>query len=192
MDELLTYYKNALVNGLCDEYKGYWQAAKNVKKDLVRLAMQQQSIPHFATYAHQGKGLTKGYLLREFGDYINGYLLEDCDGVKGYTYALYVDAFLDVLVRADVSHFMWCNGATINVPSTKCPTIYISNKSDVTITSDGYNTIKIYLFDESHVTIDDLGEDSEVVIYKYSERCGVSLGKFCFANVKQHDKELRL
>ena len=73
-----------------------------------------------------------------------------------------------------------------------CPFFYISNDSDVNISLDGFNYVSIYLFDDSKVTIDDADEDSKVVIYKYSDKAQVELGKYCLADVKVFDKILRL
>ena len=47
--ELFKYYKAALVNGLCSDWKGYWQAAGDDKLKLITLAMSQQAIPHVVT-----------------------------------------------------------------------------------------------------------------------------------------------
>lgn len=192
--DMFMFYKNALTNGLCEEYKNYWRGANGNKSRLVELAMIQQAIPFFATYCYKGDGLSKEYLLEEYKDYINDTTLFDCDGVHGYSYKLYVDYKSDVMpLDVDVSHFMYCNGITINVAETKCPTIYISNKSNVTICCDGYNSLRVYLFDESKVVIDNCDEDTDVVIYKYSDNCNVEKGKYCLSEkVKEFSKELRL
>lgn len=195
MDDLTKYYKNALLNNLCDEYKGYWRKANGNKSELIKLAMTQQVIPHLATYAYNGMGLSKEYLLEEFTDYINGKeTLYDCDGVHGFSYQLYVDYKGDCVdLQSDVSHFMWCDGLTIEVGETKCPTIYISNKSKVNLVCLGYNNVRVYMFDESELTIDDCDEESSVTILKYSDKCKVGKSKFCFSDkIKEHEKTLRL
>lgn len=193
--EMFTFYKNALSDNLCDEYKGYWRGANDDKKKLVSLSLIQQSIPFFASYAYNGKGLSREYLLEEFTDYINGKeTLYDCDGVHGFSYQLYVDYKGDcVNLQSDVSHFMWCDGLTIEVGETKCPTIYISNKSKVNLVCLGYNNVRVYMFDESELTIDDCDEESSVTILKYSDKCKVGKSKFCFSDkIKEHEKTLRL
>lgn len=192
MDELTRYYRESLLADLCDEYKGYWQSAKNDKEKLIRLSLSQQAIPHVASFAYMGKGLSKEFFLREFSDYINGYTVHDADDVKGFTYGLYVD-YNDVLdIDKDVTHIMWSVGTNVVVPLTKAPIIYVTNKSDVHLICEGYNNVKVYLFDESRLTIDDLGEDGDVVVYKYSTSCDVVKGKYCLGSVKEFAKELRL
>lgn len=194
MDELLKYRKAALVNGLCNEYKGYWQAAGNDKLKLITLAMCQQSIPHVATYAYNGQGLTKEYILDNFKDYINGKTkILDADGVEGYTYALYIAENRILVPPVDVSHLMWCKDITLQINACKCPFLYISNNSDIRLVLNGFNNVKIYLFDESSLTIDDADETCSATIYKYSDKCNVKYGKFCLSKrIKEHRKELRL
>lgn len=192
--ELFKYYKAALVNGLCNEYKGYWQAASDDKLKLITLAMAQQSIPHVVTYAYNGWGLTKEYIETEFKDYINGKTqILDADGVDGYTYALYIAQNRILKPSADVLSFMWCKDITLQINACKCPFLYISNNSDIKLVLDGFNSPKIYLFDESTITIDDADNTCSATIYKYSNKCKVNYGKFCLSKrIHEHQKELKL
>lgn len=199
IDELFNFYKNALGGAisapLCAEYKGYWQAAKNDKEKLVQLAMSQQAIPYFASYCNMKLGVTKDYILSNFGKYINGYTIHDADGVDGYTYGLYVDWDYDADLEIDknVSHIMWTKGANIVVPQTKCPVIYISNGSDLHLICDGFNSVKLYLFDNSRVTIDDCDDTCDILVYKYSDKCVLERGRYCLSkDIYEHRKELRL
>ena len=164
------------------------------KEKLVNLSMMQQSLPYFVTACYNGLGLTKEYIKEKFKDYINGRVLNDCDGVSGYTYALYVDWDYenDLEINTDVASIMWTVGANIVVPQTKAPTIYISNRSNVHLVCDGYNSINVKLFDDSVLTIEDLDENSNVVVYKYGGDAKVELGKYCLGSVKVFPKELRL
>jgi hypothetical protein len=195
---MLQFYKAALSGELstplCSSYKAAWRKCGDNKEMLMRLSLSQQSLPYVAAHAYKGMGLTKEYIKKEFKDYINGYVFNDCDEVDGYTYALYVDWDYenDLDINTDVASIMWTVGANIIVPQTKAPTIYISNRSNVHLVGDGYNSINIKLFDKSKVTIEDLDENSEVVVYKYSDDAQVELGKYCLGKVKVFDKELKL
>jgi len=194
MDKIQEYYKNALLADLCQDYKGRWQKASRSKEELLKLAMCQQSIPHVVTFAYQGKGITKEYVKENFADYINGYTIHDADEVKGFGYGLYVDWNYEnsVVADKDVMSLMWCKETDVSIPQCKCPTVYVSNNSDVSISCEGFNSIRVYLFDESKVVIDDADETCDVVVYKYSNRADVDTGKFCLANVKIFLKTLRL
>jgi hypothetical protein len=198
-DEMLMFKKNALLGNisaepLCQAYKQAWRMCGDDKEMLVRLALMQQSQHYFSTACYKNLGLTKDYIKENFADYINGHILNDCDGVRGYTYSLYVDwdYVNDLDVKTDVCSVMWTVGANIVIPKTKCPTIYISNKSNVHIVCEGFNTINIKLFDESKVTVQEVDENSDVIIYKYSDKASVELGKFCLKEPKVFNKELRL
>ena len=197
-DEMLTFKKNALLGKisaepLCMQYKQAWRACGNDKELLVRLALSQQSIPYLSHACYESMGLTKEYILNNFGELINGKrTFENVEGVDGYTYQLYVGYDKDFEITADVTSLMWCNGSQIVIKPTKCPTVYISNKSKVRLVCDGYNTVNVKLFDESELIVEDMDENSEVVVYKYSDKASVELGKFCLKEPKVFNKELRL
>ena len=192
MDEMMFFQKNAILNNLCGEWKNMWKARKNNKEQLVRLSLMQQSIPFFVFFFYDGKGLSIDYLLSEFKDYINGTILQDCDDVKGYSYRLFVGYMDDIREQADVTHLMWSAIPIYVVERYKCPILYISNKSTVSLIADGYNYIRVYLFDESELAIEDLNEESTVIVYKYSNKCKVTKGKYCLGKVNQFEKTLRL
>lgn len=192
--ELFKYYKSALVNGLCSDWKGYWQAAGDDKLKLITLAMSQQAIPHVVTYAYNGIGITKEYIETEFKDYINEKTkILDADGVDGYTYALYIAQNRILRPSVDVSSLMWCKDITLELKTAQCGFIYVSNNSDIRLVMDGFNSPRIYLFDESTITIEDADETCSATIYKYSDKCKVNYGKYCLSKrINEHQKELRL
>lgn len=197
MDELLTFRKNAiqgaLTQPLCSDYRMEWIACESDKEKLIKLAIRQQSCPFVAHYCYSGMGVSKEYIAANFSKYINGYTINNADNVDGYTYGLYVDYNYDnpIEVDKDVIHIMWSENSVL-IPKTKCPVIYVSNKSKIRIIGDGYNSVRVYLFDESKVIIDDIDYNSVVTVYKYSDKCKVKRGKFCFGSVKEFRKELRL
>ena len=198
MDGLLEFKKNAIlgkISGqpLCEEYKAALRRCGNDKEMLVRLALCQQSIPYISHACYKHLGLTKKYILDNFGELINGKrVFSDVEGVNGYTYQLYVAFNGNFKAVADVTSLMWCSSPLVLINATKCPVFYISNSSNVHISCDGYNSPKIYLFDDSVVTIDDADDTCDVIIYKYSDAASVKVGKFCMKEPKVFDKKLRL
>lgn len=198
MDELLEFKKNAIlgkISGqpLCEEYRAALRKCGNNKELLVRLALMQQSTPYLSHACYEKIGLSKEYILANFDEYINGKrTFENVEGVGGYTYQLYVGYDKDFEITADVTSLMWCNGSQLVIESAKCPTIYVSNRSKVHLVGDGFNAIRIYLFDESSVTLEDFDENSSVLIYKYSADANVEIGKYCLGKVKIFDKELKI
>lgn len=189
---LFLYHKNALLNNLCKEWDAKWNACRNDKEKLMRLVLMQQSAAHFADYCYRGKGLTKEYCIKEFGEFLNGRVFNDCDGVEGYTYGMFIDAPANVKLDLDVAQFLWCDNVNIIIPKTKASKIYISNNSTATISCDGYNSLTIMLFDTSKIVLEDIDVDTNITIYKYSDKCEVELGKYCFGKVNEFTKELKL
>lgn len=198
-DEMFDFKRNALLGNisgqpLCVDYKAAWRKCGNDKEMLIRLALQQQASPFFSTACYKNMGLTKEYIKEEFKDYINGYVVNDADNVNGYTYGLYVDWDYenDLEIKTDVASLMWCVGTNVVLSKCKCPTLYVSNRSNIHLICDGYNTVNVKLFDDSKVILDDVDEDSDVLVYKYSDKASVELGKFCLKKPKVFPKELRL
>lgn len=192
MNEMFIFRRNALLENLCSEWDRKWSACHEDKEKLMRLVLSQQAAPFFADFCFRGKGLTKEYCLKEFGDYMNGRTFEGCDDVDGYTYGMYICDNTEVELKTDVAQFLWCKDVAISLDKTKAATIYVSNHSDVHIYCEEYNNINIKVFDDSKVTIEDCDENTNILVYKYSDKCEVNEGKFCFGEVKQFNKKLRL
>lgn len=189
--ELFNFIKDAYQSGLCDEYKDEIRKCGDDKLQLMRLAMRQQSIPFVATKLYDGVA-TKEYLLQTFGGFLNGFILNDCDGVNGYRYAWYVDYGRYCVIDVNVAHISFTKDVAVNIPTGKCPIIYVSNRSNVRLSLDGFSSVKVYVFDESSIVFEDVDEDSRITVYRYSDKAVVSKGKYCFGNVNVYDKELRL
>jgi len=196
MDELLFFRKNAIESGLCKEWNDKWTACNGNKERLMELVLMQQSAPYFADFCYRNLGLTPAYCKRNFGEYINGNkTFIDCDNTYGYTYAMYVepDTTEPLTITNDVLQLLWCRDLTAILPMCRATKLYVSNKSNVTISGDGYNTIIVMLFDESKVTLDNIDDTSRVIVYRYSPNASVELGKFFICHKFQlHDKELKL
>lgn len=195
MDDMFKYYKSALTDNLCEEYKGYWRSNMNNKYELTKLALQQQAIPHLMTYSYNGHGLSKKYLMNEFRDYINGReVFFGVEGVKGYTYSMFVGQDKKTLfVSEDVTAYLYCNDLSLEITECKCPIIYVGCKSNISLYCNGYNSVTVYLFDESVLEIAEADENCQVSVLKYSDNCRVLEGEFCLSQkIKTFDKELRL
>lgn len=189
---MLFFRKNAILADLCKEYNDKWAACRGDKERLMRLVLMRQSAPFFADYCYRGRGLTKGYCKREFGEYLNGRTFDGVDGVDGYTSAMYIDPPTGLQIASDTAQLLWCDNVDVKIPKTKCPTLYVSNRSTVNITIDGYSSISVYLFDESTVNIVDADDTCDVLVYKYSNVANVETGKYCLCNIKIFNKTLRL
>lgn len=191
-NEMFLFYRNSLARNLCKEYRNEFKKDLDNKESLFKLCLRQQSIPYFATACYQKWGLDIDFLKSEYKDYINGkYIAKDCDKISGYTYGLWCDNNKSININLDIAHLLYCN-CTISIPKTKCPTLYISNKSHIKIKGNGFNSIRIYLFDESIVDIELLDANSTALIYKYSNDCNVIIDEKCNCKIKQFYKDLKL
>lgn len=191
-NELFMFYRNSLSRNLCREYSDMFKKNLGDKKRMISLAMQQQSIPYVATSIYEGWGVDIGYLKNNYKGYINGrYSLKDCDMVQGYSYELWCDYKASMKVKTDIVHMVQCE-CDVNVRQTKCPTIYVSNKSNINLKSQGYNTIIVYLFDDSIINIDNTDSNTNIIVYKYSDNAKVIIGDKNEGKIKKFDKTLRL
>lgn len=192
MDEMTFFRKNAILADLCKEYNNRWAACHGDKEKLMRLVLMRQSAPFFADYCYNGRGLTKDYCKREFGDYVNGRVFDNVDGVDGFTSAMYVDPPTGLEIAVDTAQLLWCDNVDVMIPQTKCPTLYVSNHSSVNITLEGFSSISVYLFDESVVNIEDADDTCDILVYKYNSRAQVETGKYFLGRIKIFNKTLRL
>ena len=196
--EIINFTRNALLGNisgqpLCASYKAALRKCGDDKEMLVRLALQQQSMPYVSTACYKRLGITKEYITKNYAEYINGNkTFDDVEGVSGYTYQMYVGYDKDFFITSDVTTLMWCNNPCVTILETKCPTIYISNNSSVRLNCEGFNTVNIKLFDDSKLMIDNLFSNSDVIVYKYSNSASVSTGSNCLGSVKIFNKQLKL
>lgn len=167
----ISFLRDAYANGLCDEYKGELKRCHEDKLRLVTLAMRQQSIPYVATKINEGV-LAREYV-QSFKEYANGYVLNNCDGVNGYTYAMYVENTTPNTTQCDVTHFIWCD-MDYDVALTKCQTLYLSNSSHITLQCKGYNNMIVYMFDDSVLNIVGSLDTCHIIVYQYSDACIVN------------------
>lgn len=197
-NELLLFQKAALqgvlTDPLCADYKAKWSKCHNDKEKLVKMVMSQQALPYYLSHCYNGYGLSKEYVLDYFADYINGkYTGIDVDGVQGdyktQIYAGYNDSIEESL---DVIAFQWCN-STLITPQCKAIKLYVGCSSEIHVECEGYNSLVVMLFDDSTVWLDDIDEDSSIIIYRYSPDAKVEVGRFCFSDkVRIFNKQLKL
>lgn len=197
MDEMVNFKRSALlgeVSGqpLCQDYKAAWRKCGNDKEMLIRLALSQQSIPFMSHACYEKLGLSKEYIMENFGEYINGKkTFDDVEGANGYTYQMYAGYEDDFDIVSDVTTMMWTE-SSVMVRRTKCPTLYISNNSCISLFCEGFNSIRVYLFDGSSLSIEDADETCNIVVYKYSNTAKVDESDFSRGSVHIFNKQLKL
>lgn len=193
--ELFKFYQNAVKGDICSRGRDAWVMCGGDKEKLVALTLARYAIPFFATYCHDGRGLTKEHILRHYAHLINGNrVYHGCDGAgDDYTSELYVGHKGTITATSDTLHLMWCERANVIVPQTKCTTLFLSNNDNLSVSCMGYNNIILHLFDTSKATIVHGDENTHIVAYLYSEQCELSKSDNCQkVTIRTKRRELEL
>lgn len=131
--ELLEMKRRARGFGLCDKYKVKWDGCKT-KKDLVDIALDSQGIDFIADSIAFGWGLSKEYLLSNFGEFANGFYQR----IKGgYTSEMYVGAHGVVNLKSTLTLVAYCDDLEIHIPEHCVGQIFICGGSKVRIENKG-------------------------------------------------------
>lgn len=123
--------------GLCGQYKTMWDACRN-KKDLMNMALDANGVEFMADSIAFGWGLSKEYLMKEFGDFINGKYQRNKGGYKSRMYVGYEG---DITIDSTITLLVGCKGKVI-VPCSMVGNIYICGGCDIDVKNDGV----VYLY----------------------------------------------
>lgn len=124
----MSFKRNAVMLGLCDEYKAAWNSVKD-KKGLVDLALDANGVEFVAKSVAEGWGLPIGYMAENFGDYANENYVRD---KGGYTSKLYVGYGGDIFQPATLNLLVGCDTSVL-VPECSVCKIYVCGRSNVRI-----------------------------------------------------------
>lgn len=138
--DLLTLKRNAILLGLCGQYGKRWDGCSS-KRDLVNMALDGNGIEFMADSIAFGWGLSKEYLQREFGDFMNGNY--QCIE-KGYTSEMYIGVSGVVCARSTLLLVGYCNDFKVVVPKNMACRIYMCGGSKVNIENRGHAEIYEY------------------------------------------------
>jgi hypothetical protein len=139
--ELLKLKRNAIILGLCGQYKGIWDNCKS-KKDLVDAAIDANGIEFMADSIAFGWGLSKEFLITEFDEYINGKYRRIKDG---YSSELHVGEENNTIsVMSTLNLFAYSKNVTIYVPQNSFCRIYLTKCYSVRIKADGKFELYVY------------------------------------------------
>lgn len=134
MEKILQFKRNATILGLCGEYKKKWDEC-NTKQDLVDMALDSNGVEFMADSIAFGWGLSKDYLLREFGKYANG--AYKCHEGGGYTSEMYVGAHGTLKSGTAILLVAYCDDLKIVIPEYAFCRIYVCGGSKILIENNG-------------------------------------------------------
>lgn len=133
---ILELKRKALAMGLCGEYGEKWADAAT-QKELVDLASDINGADFLCSSVAKGWGLSKDFLLRNFGDYINGRYVSRHGGTKGYTSEVFIGCDGEIRARATILIILYSN-VTVYVPENHACRVFAAGNTNIAIQCDGY------------------------------------------------------
>lgn len=140
MSDILQFKRNAIHLGLCGKYKNLWDACSS-KSELVRLALDGNGIEFMSDSIAFGWGLSRDYLMKEFGEFMNGaYRCQE----RGYTSEMYVGARGVVIVSSTLVLAAYCDGLELLVPEHMACKVYVCGGSRLRVEIRGRLELYVY------------------------------------------------
>lgn len=140
MENILQFKRNSMLLGLCDEYKKRWDAC-NTKEELIKLALDANGVEFMADSIAFGWGLSKEYLLEEFGEYANGKY--QCQQ-RGYTSEMYIDAHGVIEAKSTLILIACCEDLKIIIPEYMVCQIFVCGGTKISISGQGKADLVVY------------------------------------------------
>lgn len=140
INELITLKRNAMMLGLCGVYKDKWDEAKS-RHDLFKLSMDANGVEFMADGFAFGWGLTKEFVLREFGVCINGRSFCEYDG---YDSEMFVGFSGDITLRTTITLVVGCDNLDIHVRDFNVNKLYVCGGSNIRVICNGVCLLKSY------------------------------------------------
>jgi len=148
-DELLNMKRNALMLGLCGEYRSKWDGAGS-DRDLMDIALDVNGVEFICEGVTDGWGLTPEYIRNRFGGYVNGRYVRSKDGYTSEMLCCFDES--EFRQRSTITTIIACNTEVI-VPRCCISKIYVCGGSKLTLLCDGICELYVY------------GRDNEIKIH---------------------------
>lgn len=142
-NELLNMKRNALMLGLCGEYKKKWDNCAS-KKELIDLVLDSNGVEFLADAITFGWGCSQGFLLKEFSDFINGKYQRKKDG---YTSELYVEPHDKIELRSTLTVIAG-GRASVIVPPNFFGRVYVCGDGGSLIFGSNGGSIELFVYGE--------------------------------------------
>lgn len=142
-NELLNMKRNALMLGLCGEYKMEWDACTS-KKELIDLVLDSNGVEFLADAITFGWGCSQEFLLKEFSGFINGKYQRKKDG---YTSELYVEPHGVIELRSTITVIAG-GKASIIVPPNFFGKVYVCGDGGSLIFGSNGGSIELFVYGE--------------------------------------------
>lgn len=143
-NELLNMKRNALMLGLCGEYKKKWDNCAS-KKELIDLVLDSNGVEFLADTITFCWGCSQGFLLKEFSDFINGKYQRKKDG---YTSELYVEPHDKIELRSTLTVIAG-GRASVIVPPNFFGRVYVCGDGGSLIFGSNGGSIELFVYGEN-------------------------------------------
>lgn len=143
-NELLNMKRNALMLGVCEEYKKTWDNCAS-KKELIDLVLDSNGVEFLADAITFGWGCSQGFLLKEFSDFINGKYQRKKDG---YTSELYVEPHDKIELRSTLTVIAG-GRASVIVPPNFFGRVYVCGDGGSLIFGSNGGSIELFVYGEN-------------------------------------------
>lgn len=145
MNDLLSFKRNAVLLGICGEYKEKWDSAAG-KEELMDMALDSNGVEMLSDACAFGWGMDIQYMERTFSDYINGRWRR---GKDGYTSCLYV-GFDGVIEQDCTLTTVLDSRVEFHVPKGSVCKLYVGGGTEANITGEGF--CYVYSYGDNKVT----------------------------------------
>lgn len=142
-NELLNMKRNALMLGLCGEYKNKWDNCAS-KKELMDLVLDSNGVDFLTDAITFGWGCSQEFLLNEFADFINGKYQRKKDG---YTSELYVEPYGKIELRSTLTVIAG-GRASVIVPPNFFGRVYVCGDGGSLIFGSNGGSIELFVYGE--------------------------------------------
>lgn len=133
---ILDLKRKALAMGLCGKYNEKWADA-TTQKELVDLATDINGADFLCASVAKGWGLSRDFLLQNFGDYINGRYVSAHGEKKDYTSEVFIGCDGEIRARTTIIIVLYSD-VTVYVPKNHACRIFAAGNTNIGIQCDGH------------------------------------------------------
>ncbi len=173
MGNLITFKRNAERLGLCAEYKGYWDGARD-KRDLMDMALDANGVEFLCESVTDGWGVTPEYIRDNFGGYINGGYVRRRDGYTSELLCGFRGGEFEQ--RSTITTLIACETEVV-VPICCICKIYVCGGSKITLLCDGVCELYVY------------GGDNEITVCGCGRVNRTDVGRGKWVNENKNNNE---
>lgn len=131
---ILELKRKAVAMGLCGDYKTKWDNAMTIKQ-LLDIASDINGADFLCASVAKGWGLSKDFLLKNFGEYLNGKYKANID--RGYDSEIFVGYTGKIVANATILTILYADNVNIRIPKNHMCRIFAACNTKLEILCEG-------------------------------------------------------